>query len=139
MPRTLPLIASALALALAACAPMDGSANRADASDVPPVRVLGEPQSCIPLASIRQTVVRSDEVIDFEMRGGDVYRNTLADRCPSLDLQRSITYDTSLNQLCRPEIIYVLENFAGQLQRGPGCALGNFVPVEYIDEDKAED
>ncbi len=139
MPRTLCLIATVLGLA--ACAPVDGRGDRSEAADMPPVRVLGEGQTCIDRDAIRQTLVRSDEVIDFEMRGGKVYRNTLANRCPSLRLQRAITYNTSINQLCRPEIIYVLENFAGQLQRGPGCALGPFVPVEYVrdDEDKIGD
>jgi len=138
MRPTLPLIATTLALA--ACAPAGERPDQASsADDVPPVTVLGEERSCINRDAIRQSIVRSDKVIDFEMRGGKVYRSTLPNRCPSLDLQRSITYNTEINQFCQTEIVYVLENFAGRLQRGAGCALGPFVPVEYADEDEPED
>lgn len=139
MRPTLPFIA--ITLGLAGCAPAGDRPDEAGgANDVPPVTVLGEAQSCINRINIRETVVRSDKVIDFEMRGGDVYRNTLPNRCPSLDLQRAITYNTEINQFCQTEIVYVLENFAGRFQRGAGCALGPFVPVEYVeDKEDSED
>jgi len=101
------------------------------AAGAPPVTVLGEAQSCVNRSQIRQTVVRSDRVIDFEMNGGKVFRNTLTQNCPGLGMDRAITYETSVDQLCSPQIVYVLQNFGGRPQRGAGCSLGKFVPVKY--------
>jgi len=139
MPRlltatTLPLVALA-----AACAPVeDGERSDEPTAYDPPVRVVGEARSCIPLAQIRQTPVRSDDVIDFEMRGGKVYRNVLPNSCPQLGLWEAFTYDTEISQLCSAEIIYTLQQIGGGVQRGAGCGLGRFVPVEYVDEDEGE-
>lgn len=121
-------------LALAACAPdpaKDAARSAAEIAKAPAVTVLGPGESCINRSQVRNTVVRSDQVIDFEMQGGKVYRNTLQSRCPGLGWDRSITYETSIDQLCRPQIVYVLQNIGGNLQRGAGCSLGTFVPVKY--------
>lgn len=76
--------------------------------------------------------MRSDQIIDFEMQGSDVYRATLPSRCPGLGFERAFTYETSIDQLCGADIIYVLMNVGGVPQRGAGCGLGSFVPVEYV-------
>jgi len=128
----------ALMLAAAACAPVERDPNADPAADAPAVKVLGEGQTCINRTQIRQTQVRSDRVIDFEMRGGKVYRNILPQSCPGLRLERAFTYNTTIDQLCTPEIIYVLQNLGGVPQRGAGCGLGRFVPVEYVKDDKAD-
>lgn len=109
------------------------------AAGAPEVKVVGEARSCINRSQIRNTVVRSDRVIDFEMQGGKVYRNTLTSNCPGLGMDRAITYNTSIDQLCSPQIIYVLQNVGGQPRQGAGCGLGKFVPVEYVRESKSED
>ncbi|UAB78191.1 hypothetical protein INR77_00055 [Erythrobacter sp. SCSIO 43205] len=120
---------------LMACATAEGEPRQDPALAGPAVKTVGEAQSCINRTAIRNTKVRSDQVIDFEMRGGKVYRNVLTSRCPRLGFERAITYETSLSQLCRTEIIYTLENMGGQVQRGAGCSLGEFVPVEYVEDD----
>ncbi|PLK23787.1 hypothetical protein C0V72_07790 [Porphyrobacter sp. TH134] len=73
-------------------------------------------------------------MIDFEMAGGKVYRSTLPGRCIGLNFDRAITYETSIDQLCTQQIVYTLQNIGGVPQRGAGCALGEFVPVEYVKE-----
>ncbi len=123
------------AMLAASCAPIDQAARaERDAGRAPAVTVLGAGQSCIMRDQVRATVVRSDSVIDFEMNGGKVYRNTLKSPCPGLGMDRAITYETSINQLCSPQIVYSLTNFGGVPQRGAGCSLGEFVPVEYVRE-----
>ena len=92
------------------------------------VKVVGEPQSCVQLAQIRETKVRDDWTIDFIAGGDRVWRNTLTARCPGLRSQNGFTYVTALSQLCSTDIVYVLET-AGGLHRGPACGLGQFVPV----------
>jgi hypothetical protein len=124
-------------LAAAACAPVEeGERSLAPTAYDPPVEVVGEARTCINSAQIRNSRVRSDDVIDFEMRGGKVYRSVLPNSCPQLGLWESFTYDIEVNQLCAPEIIYVLQQTGGGAQRGAACGLGQFVPVEYVEEDE---
>ncbi|OBV09853.1 hypothetical protein [Erythrobacter dokdonensis] len=136
MQKTHPLIA--VTMVAAACAPVERDPDADPAAGAPEVRVVGEAQSCINRPQIRQTMVRSDRVIDFEMRGGKVYRNILPSKCPGISIERAFTYNTTIDQLCTPEIIYVLTNIGGVPQRGAGCGLGKFIPVEYVKDDKAD-
>ena len=127
-----------LAMAIAACAPTDPAADAARTARAiaaaPKASVTGPGERCIPRSQVRQTVVRSESVIDFEMQSGKVYRNTLRNRCPGLAFDRAITYQTSIDQLCSQQIVYSLQNIGGVPQRGAGCSLGEFVPVEYVRE-----
>ena len=134
MPARLVLLA-ALPLMLAGCA-----ANQQGPTDrnarVPAAKVVGEARSCIMRSQVQQSQVRSDSVIDFEMRGGKVYRVTMPTRCPGLAFERSFAFATSIDQICGADIIYVLMNIGGTVQQGAGCGLAPFVPVEY--EKKAK-
>ena len=91
---------------------------------------VGEAVSCIDTSRIDTTNVVANNVIDFKMRGGKVYRNTLPNSCPSLASQDSFSYRTSTSRLCSVDIIRVLDNYGGRLQEGVGCGLGKFQPVE---------
>lgn len=126
------ILAAGLPFYALGCAPVEQDENFV--SDGPAVRVVGEAQSCIPIIQIRNSRVRDDRTIDFEMSGSKVYRNTLPNKCPRLGFEEAFTYETSLTQLCNTDIIYVLEHFGGELRRGPGCGLGEFVPVEYAEK-----
>ncbi|MEG3087439.1 hypothetical protein [Sphingomonas sp. PB4P5] len=110
-------------LVIAAAAP--GAAR--DRRDLPTATPAGKPVSCIPLRSIRQSHVRNDNVIDFEMNGRKVYRNTLPNSCPGLGFEESFAYQTSLSQLCSTDIITVLQSPGAR--RGASCGLGQFQPV----------
>ncbi len=101
-------------------------------SDAPAVEVIGDPVDCLPIGSIRNSTVHDDYTIDFEV-GSKTYRNTLPHRCPSLGFEEAFTYETSLTRLCSTDIIYVLRRTGGELERGAGCGLGKFVPVEPIE------
>lgn len=86
-------------------------------------------QNCVNLAMIRNTRVIDDKTIVFQMRGSKLYRNDLPNSCPRLGFNNSFTYSTSITQLCNVDIITVLENFGGRLQRGAACGLGKFQPI----------
>lgn len=131
----LPLLALPL-LATGCTSDRERPSDANPTAGAPAVKVVGEPQSCINRSQVRGTVVRSDRVIDFEMQGGKVYRNILTANCPGLGMDRAITYQTSIDQLCSPQIIYTLQNIGGVLRQGAGCSLGKFVPVEYDRADK---
>ena len=127
-----------LPLILSACAPSDPAAEAARTAAAiaaaPAAKVTGPGERCINRSQLRNTVVRSERVIDFEMNGGKVYRNTLRQSCPGLNFDRAIAYETSIDQLCTQQIVYSLENVGGVPRRGAGCSLGDFVPVEYVKE-----
>ncbi|MFA7586420.1 MAG: hypothetical protein WCY11_09555 [Novosphingobium sp.] len=118
---------AALPLALSACQ-QERPADRPAVA--PAAKVVGNPESCIPLAQIRETRVRDDWTIDFIRDNKHAWRNTMPNRCPGLKMQDGFTYKTSLSQLCSSDIIYVLDTVGGGVQRGAGCGLGQFVPVE---------
>jgi len=101
-----------------------------DRSEIPEAVPNGKPQSCVSIPRIRATRVHGDGVIDFEMSGGKVYRNTLPNACPGLGFRESFAYETSLSQLCSTDIITVLES--PPVMRGASCGLGQFQPVTLV-------
>lgn len=101
-------------------------------SRVPAAEVIGEPVSCIALSQIRNSAVRDDRTIDFIMAGGKVYRNELPYQCGTLGFDRAFSYATSQTQLCNVDIITVLQNVGGSINRGASCGLGQFTPVKLI-------
>ncbi|MBT0670357.1 hypothetical protein HT136_18480 [Novosphingobium profundi] len=126
-PQPLALSAFAAVFALAAC-------SQGEPRPAPPVspaaRVIGEASDCLALNSFSGTRIRDDYTIDFTSpAGGKVWRVTLPQRCPGLRSADSFTYETSLSQLCRTDIIYPLMRYGNRFERGPGCGLAPFVPV----------
>ncbi|WP_375286014.1 hypothetical protein [Sphingomonas sp.] len=98
-----------------------------DRNAVPAATPTGEPQTCIPLRAIRESLVRSDRVIDFRTGGDRYYRVTLPQNCPGLGFERRFAYATSLSQLCSNDIITVLNQTP--VMRGASCGLAPFQPV----------
>ena len=107
----------ALALALLLLLPV-----AATATDEP--APAAETRNCLALANIRQTIVRDARTIDFKLRDGSVWRNTLPFRCPQLGFERAFSYQTSISQLCRQDLITVIQQ-TGNLG-GARCGLGEF-------------
>ncbi|MEO0439328.1 MAG: hypothetical protein AAF067_00485 [Pseudomonadota bacterium] len=91
---------------------------------------IGEPENCIRRSQIRSTDVISDSIIDFKMRGGDIYRNTLPNRCSGLAFEEAFSYRTSVNQLCSVDIIRVIDNSGGGIRERNACGLGKFQKIE---------
>ncbi|WP_037523901.1 hypothetical protein [Sphingomonas sp. Mn802worker] len=117
--------------ALAACClvllAVPGAAR--DRNQVPAATPIGPARNCVPLAQLRDSLVRSDRVIDFRASGRDrYYRVTLPQSCPGLESERRFSYATLLSQLCAQDIITVLYQGGGPM-RGAGCGLAPFQPV----------
>jgi len=102
----------------------------------PAAKAIGEPRTCIPIRSIKQTKSHDDYTIDFELRGGKVYRNDLVHRCGGLGFEKAFTYSTSLNQLCRGEIITVISTTGPGLSPRGSCGLNKFQEIELIPDDE---
>jgi hypothetical protein len=125
-----PLLAitfAAIPLALAGCTQQRPSERPAVA---PAAKIVGNAEDCVPINQLHESRIRDDGTIDFIRSGNRGWRNTLPQTCPGLKSADAFTYKTSLSQLCSTDIIYVLERTGGSLQRGAGCGLGKFVPVE---------
>ena len=129
-------IAPLAALALTGC--KDYGESRTPVIKAPAAKVVGEPENCISLGSMQSSNVHDDYTIDFRV-GSKTYRNTLPYQCHSLGFEKAFSYATSLSQLCNTDIIYVLRTGAGRLERGAGCGLGMFVPIEYEKKDSQAD
>ncbi|RYE03848.1 MAG: hypothetical protein EOP61_03030 [Sphingomonadales bacterium] len=116
----------AASVLLLAAAPGSAGQHR---SQVPDAAPAGDPVSCVSLSQVQSTTVRDGQTIDFMMRGGKVYRNTLdGGSCPQLASQKRFSYKVSGGQLCSVDIITVL-NEPG-LSQGASCGLGEFQPVK---------
>ncbi|OYT69033.1 MAG: hypothetical protein CFK52_14160 [Chloracidobacterium sp. CP2_5A] len=126
--RPLPLAALLLPIALAAPALAESRSERRAAQMSAWVEA-GDPQDCIQLNRIRETRVLSDQVIDFIMDNGQLFRNTLPAKCPQLGFQESFGYQTSINQLCNVDIITVIIPGIGP-NTGASCGLGRFTPMK---------
>tara|TARA_R110001606_G_scaffold74462_4_gene172566 strand:+ start:2088 stop:2495 length:408 start_codon:yes stop_codon:yes gene_type:complete len=132
--QTTIIIASALAAGSVAFA-----AEKASEDDKYEIREIGEPESCITRSNIRSTDVIDDQTIDFKMRNGDIYRNSLPHRCSGLGFEESFSYKTSTNQLCSVDIIHVLSQTGGRLDTRGACGLGKFQKIEKIPKEESED
>ena len=120
-----------LALAVAAVAAPGGAR---DLNEVPEATPTGEPVSCIPIRSIRESLVRNDQVIDFHVSGDRYYRVTLDQPCPRLGFEKRFSYATSLSQLCAQDIITVLQ--VSPVMAEPSCGLAPFQPVTIAKKAK---
>jgi hypothetical protein len=120
--------AAVLLLLTAACTQGE---SRESPAPSPAAEAIGEPRDCLPLTQFSNTRIRDDNTIDFIGGAGNrVWRVTLPNRCSGLKSADSLTYETSLSQLCRQDIIYPLNRYGNDFQRGPGCGLAPFVPVK---------
>lgn len=96
------------------------------------------PQECVIISRIDQTEAIDDQNIIFHMRGNEVYRNTLPRKCPGLERENRIAYETRSARLCDIDTISVLEDFGVGLRPGFTCRLGQFVPLSPDEIEELE-
>jgi hypothetical protein len=75
------------------------------------------------------------------MRGGDVYRNDLPNRCPNLEFEQRFMYRVTANRLCDLDVITVIDDVGFGFMPGASCGLGKFEPIsaeeaESLTEDR---
>ncbi|MDH4073173.1 MAG: hypothetical protein OEV41_08730 [Gammaproteobacteria bacterium] len=92
-------------------------------------------ERCVSIVRIRSTEIIDDRNVLFHMRGGDIYHNILANRCPGLARENRFSYETSLNRLCQLDWIAVLYSEGGSFREGPRCGLGLFHPITAEDAE----
>jgi hypothetical protein len=107
----------------------------APSREVPAAAPAGRPVTCLRTSDIRESLVRSDSVIDFVATGRRVYRVTLPQGCPQLGFERRFGYETTIGQLCSTDIITVLPQTG--IGRGASCGLAPFQPVTLARRPRA--
>jgi len=93
----------------------------------------GEPVGCIPLNQARSTTFIGDRTILYRVSPNLIYRNDPPNGCAGLRPGMTIVTRTPSNQLCRGEIVRVVDLVAG-VEAG-GCGLGDFVPYRRSSAD----
>lgn len=131
-----PLPISAAAILLAACATNDGGdqeMSEAAAERLADFERTGETESCLPLRSIDQIRPLDERHFLVKVGVNDYYLNEVSGRCNSAHRPNyRLQYTTSLSQLCRLEIISVIDNSTGFT--AGSCSLGDFERLEKVEE-----
>ena len=125
--RPIMLLIAAAVAPLAGCTTEPGTTP---ASRAPAAAAVGEPVNCVSTGSIDNTRVHDDRTIDFVMRDGTVYRNTLPVSCSPLGFEKRFSYRTTSARLCSSDTITVLQSGG---VGAPTCALGQFVPIQLTE------
>jgi hypothetical protein len=99
-------------------------------------RDADEARDCITLMEIDRTRVADDDTILFYMRGGDVYRNELPNRCPTLDFEERFMYRVTTGRLCSVDVITVIDDVGFGFTPGASCGLGEFEPISEEEADE---
>ncbi len=93
----------------------------------------GKVKHCVPMRSLRQSIILDDSTIFFESIGRKGYMNKLPRECRGLMREERYAYSNSFGSLCRAEIITILDSFG---RSWGSCSLGDF--EEYQKKPKAE-
>ena len=132
MKTLIALTAFALTAGCAASAEQEELA-RADteaslAAELRDYRQAGETVSCVPLRNLGGNRSAGEGAVIFGGTGSRVWVNRPRDGCPLLRDTRALTVRTTGNQLCRNEIVRVVDPATGTFYGS--CALGDFTPYE---------
>ncbi len=118
-------LSAVLALAGCASAPQAEEVNRAAANTLAQYERTGETTTCLSIVDITTIRPVTETTFLMRVRGGDYYVNDVSGRCNGATRSFSrIEYTTSLSQLCRNELIRIVDNTTG-FQLG-GCGLGAY-------------
>lgn len=120
--------AALLLFSLASCTVYQGEPPPGD-----PPALSDAAVNCISVTRIDNSEILSERTLVFEMTNGEIYRNSLPQRCAGLRDYDAFMYRIPSTQLCRTDLITVLQRtgFGG----GPGfmptssCPLGAFEPI----------
>lgn len=108
-----------------------GAAETGPATVPAPEPELKPTPICLDPTFIDHTQIVDDSTILFHMRGGKIWKNTLASRCFGLKMQGGFAYEVQGGTICsNMQTIRVLN-------QGSICALGEFTP--YTPPEKTEE
>lgn len=121
------ILAGALTVAVATQA-QEGNSEVASQDNV---KEIGDPKKCINSSRLARTKTVNDKTVDFTLRNGKTYRNTLLTSCSIIRNNDRFTYrQESSTRLCKGDKISSLETIGDRLQSFGLCGLGEFQEVE---------
>jgi hypothetical protein len=127
---------AALALTAGCAASAESEANlRADgeaalAAELRDYRPSGPPMSCVNLRTLGGNRSAGEGAVIFGGSGSRVYVNRPPAGCPILRPGRALNVRTTGSQLCRGDIVTVVDTLNG-INYG-SCGLGDFTPYERL-------
>ncbi|MFC3052689.1 hypothetical protein [Kordiimonas pumila] len=92
----------------------------------------GKTRRCVSLNRLRDSIIIDDQTIFFRAPGKTAYVNRLPRKCSRLAVEERYSYSTSIGQLCRFDLITVLDSFGQSWNR---CGLGDFEEWEKKPKD----
>lgn len=132
------MLAMAAILGAAGCASVEREEISAKAAErLAEFDRTGDMRTCLSLRSIDQ--IKPLDESHFLVRVGvnDYYLNEIPGRCSGADNSfNRLQYTTSLSQLCRSEIISIVDNTSGFTVGS--CGLGSFERLEKKPKEDAE-
>lgn len=96
----------------------------------PALAESGDEQQCIYLSYIDRTPVIDNKTILVEMKGNGGYKRIdLINRCSGLKLMGGFSYSTSINRLCKQDVLTVL-------RAGSSCLIDKIVDITEEDAEQ---
>jgi len=133
MKHIIALAALGLAAGCAASTDADADMRAADgeatlAAELRNYRPAGQPVSCVPLRNLGGNHSAGEGAIVFDGPGGRLWVNRPPAGCPDLRQGRALSLRTTGSQLCRGDIVNVVDTISG-INFG-ACGLGDFEPFQ---------
>lgn len=117
-----------IAAASCATAPVE-EINESAAATLAKYERTGEVVQCLNLRSISSIQPVTETTFLVRVGAGDYYVNDVSGRCNAAPrISTRLEYETTLSQLCRNELIRVVDNTTGAVLGG--CGLGSFEKLE---------
>lgn len=137
--RHLFLLAGMAAIAVGCASVEQGEMTQAAKDRLAEFERTGDVRNCLNLRSVSQITALDERHFLVRVGVNDYYLNELSGRCAGAGrFNNRIQYATSLSQLCRNQIITIVDNSSG-ITAG-SCGLGGFERlVEKPDEEEKED
>lgn len=92
----------------------------------------GRTETCVPMRTLRQSVIFDNQTIFFESVGRRAFINHLPHKCAGLLREQRFAYANSFGSLCRGEIITILDSFG---RTWGSCGLGEFEELKKKPKD----
>lgn len=136
MLRTIGMTMAALLLTACASGPTDRGADMAAALQQVQTEDYAGSERCLSPNRYATVEVLDDQHLLFEGRsGGEVWLNTLRNRCPGLRPDDVLAFELHGNRLCALDTATVMERFLFWRRTGPTCSLGEF---QKLNEGQAQ-
>jgi hypothetical protein len=89
----------------------------------------GDTPRCIAVRRIRSSTVLDDRHVALQVAGNSYYLVQFRNRCPQLERNSTISYETRTGQLCALDSIRAVLSYGGAPRMGPPCQIPGFQEV----------